>query len=139
MKTAVERFEEKYTPEPMSGCWLWIGSTLLGGYGQFRNNGFILAHRWAYNQFKGLVPAGRVVRHSCDTPCCVNPDHLSVGTHAENSADMVRQGRGNGQKKTHCVNGHEFNEKNTYQDIKRSRRQCRACNSNAFRKEKALR
>lgn len=50
---------------------------------------------------------------------------------------MVRRGRSNGQKRTECVNGHPFDEANTYQDVKRSRRQCRKCNSLAGRRERA--
>ncbi len=50
-------------------------------------------HRVSYEAYKGSIAPGLVVRHSCDTPCCVNPDHLSVGTHVDNAMDMVSRGR----------------------------------------------
>src|SRR5690606_22558767 len=51
------------------------------------------AHRAAYRIFKGEIPAGLKVLHSCDTRCCVNPEHLRLGTQAENIADMIVRGR----------------------------------------------
>lgn len=50
-------------------------------------------HRFVYEQMKGEIPKGLVVRHTCDTPNCIAPDHLILGTPAENSADMVKRGR----------------------------------------------
>lgn len=104
MRPAVDRFMDKVMPEPMSGCWLWTGCALPSGYGNFRDGGgMTLAHRFAYGQFVGAIPSGGVVMHKCDTPCCVNPEHLSIGTHADNVADKVKKGRQRGPKqKTHC-------------------------------------
>lgn len=130
----LERFEAKYVPEPNTGCWLWFGAELNYGYGQFRNDGHALAHRWSYSHFIGPIPEGLIVRHRCDTPCCVNPDHLELGTYVDNMADKVRRGRHENQQKTQCKNGHPFDETNTRWDHKRGRRQCRACGSQAFRK-----
>lgn len=53
----------------------------------------IKAHRASYIVHKGPIPDGMVVRHACDNPPCVNPDHLDVGTDLDNMADMVRRGR----------------------------------------------
>src|SRR5690606_42153315 len=70
----IERFEEKYIPEPNTGCWLWVGALGTGaGYPKFWDGVQIRdGHRWAYEAFKG-DPHGYVVKHECDTPSCVNP------------------------------------------------------------------
>lgn len=91
----LERLLSKVMPEPMSGCWLWTGSVVRAGHPSFNFNGKTSAgHRVAYMAFKGVIPRGMSVCHRCDTPCCVNPDHLWLGTHAENMRDMSIKGRG---------------------------------------------
>lgn len=86
---AVDRFERLCVPEPNTGCVLWIGATSRAGYGSFWDGGrFWRAHRWAYAQIYSEQPSEVVLMHRCDTPCCVNPDHLSAGTQADNLADM---------------------------------------------------
>lgn len=73
-------------------CWPWKGREK--GYGQARFGGqAISAYRLAYILEKGEVPEGMVVCHSCDNPPCCNPAHLWVGTHSENTLDMVKKGR----------------------------------------------
>lgn len=81
-----------------SGCWEWAMSRFRSGYGQLHikeggKNRSCLAHRIAYETMKGPIPEGLFVMHGCDNPCCVNPDHLSIGTATENMRDMVRRGR----------------------------------------------
>lgn len=86
--------EERSIPVPFSGCWLWMLSTRVTGYGQLTYRGEAwLAHRLSYTAFKGPIPAGMLVQHSCDEPLCVNPDHLTAGTDATNNLDKQRKGR----------------------------------------------
>lgn len=90
-----DRFADKYVIDPNTGCWNWTGATVSGGYGhlgRYRAEP-VLAHRFSYEHHKGPVPDGHIVRHTCHNAKCVNPDHLVVGTHADNMADMARAGR----------------------------------------------
>ena len=79
-------------------CIIAEGCKDKGGYGYKRHNGKNWkAHRWAYTQAHGHIPKGQVVRHRCHNPACINPDHLVLGTQADNMQDMVdadRQSRG---------------------------------------------
>ena len=91
---ALERFMNFVIPEPMSGCWLWLGNLARGNYGQFRiHTKDVRASRASYEFFKGKIPSGLLVRHRCDNSYCVNPDHLEIGTHLDNYHDMVKRGR----------------------------------------------
>lgn len=93
MKSNYQRFIEKvHFSGP--GCWEWLASKDKDGYGRFRWGAEkTRAHRAAYMLFKGQIVGDLVVMHSCDNPGCVNPDHLSLGTNADNTADMVAKGR----------------------------------------------
>ncbi|MNS92427.1 hypothetical protein D3C72_1265650 [compost metagenome] len=77
-------------------CWIWTGTKQPTGYGiiivdeQKRRK---LTHRLAFEVYKGPIPPGMCVCHRCDVPLCFNPDHLFLGTTAENNFDRIRKGR----------------------------------------------
>ena len=98
MKTLEERFNEKWVPVPESGCWIWTAGLNSKGYGTVRDGQTLkMTHRVSYELHVGQIPDGMHVLHKCDTPACVNPAHLFLGTHADNMTDKVskcRQSKG---------------------------------------------
>lgn len=95
MKTFRERFDEKWELEPNSGCWLWSGALKDNAYGWMRNESGVhtRAHRLAWGIYRGLIPDGMGVLHTCDVVACVNPEHLFLGSQQDNVADMMAKGR----------------------------------------------
>ncbi len=81
--------------EKTNSCWVWKGAMHRKGYGKlcFRGNKTAVASRVSYELFKGAIEEEMLVCHTCDTPACVNPDHLWLGSHKENMIDMVQKGR----------------------------------------------
>jgi HNH endonuclease len=92
--TVEERIERDTFFEPNSGCWLFAGPIDDFGYGRIRiGKKKVRVHKHTYEQDNGPLPEGVILRHSCDMPCCWNPDHLLTGTHADNRNDAMLRGR----------------------------------------------
>ncbi len=100
---AKQRFQDKIMviAGMEDACHLWTAQLDKNGYGQFAMTykSKWQAHRAAYQLFVGPIPAGKIVMHICDQPRCVNPDHLRVGTQADNMADKMAKGRWRGGRK----------------------------------------
>lgn len=76
------------------GCIIFTACLNKHGYGSVKVDGKTkLAHRVAYEKAYGPIPEGLVVMHSCDTPACIEPTHLSVGTQKQNVDDMIAKNR----------------------------------------------
>jgi hypothetical protein len=126
-----KRILSKSIPEPNSGCWLWIAYVDQKGYGRLSTNVRTKperAHRLSYQVFKGPIENKKHVLHKCDTPSCVNPEHLFLGTSFDNMRDMSEKNRHSQRHKTHCPKGHLYSGLN-----ERGARVCQTC-----RREQAL-
>lgn len=95
LMTLPSRFWAKVEKRGPEDCWLWTGATTYGGYGVIGvgHAKLVRAPRVSYEMVHGPIPLGMVVRHKCDTPRCVNPNHLEIGTMRQNVADARSRGR----------------------------------------------
>lgn len=145
-----ERLLRWSSPEPNTGCWLWMGVVGNHGYGvvSFTRKPktlWALAHRLSYEEFIGPIPKGLHIDHLCRVRCCINPQHLEPVTCAENlrrgivtteAARKVMLANKAANPKTHCPHGHEFTVENTR--IYKGHRHCRACQQYVNRAMKFL-
>jgi len=116
-----DRFWENVSPEPNSGCWLWLGHADAYGYGQFWMSGKIhTAQRASWMLFRGPFLSSMQIDHICRTPSCVNPDHLRVITKSENLSSRE-------MKKTKCSRGHPLVGENLFLERNGKVRRCKLC------------
>lgn len=135
---ALRRLVAKVRRDPVTGCWLWQGSTNPKGYGRLCYRGAPRqCHRVAYTLLAGPIPGGLQIDHTCRTRHCCNPTHLEPVTARENLL------RGNTvtarhATKTHCDSGHRLTEDNVYRHP-RGFRYCRTCKRTRDRAYRASR
>lgn len=125
-----ERFWAKV--QKTDGCWLWTASRNTRGYGRasIGRGRHTFAHRLAFALANGDFDNRLDVCHRCDNPQCVRPDHLFLGTRADNMADAKAKGRlWIGPRVDACHRGHAYSPENTAIDPKTGKRRCRACHA----------
>lgn len=124
-----------------SGCWLFTGTKAGKGYGAVSVNGTMqYTHRVYFFAHTGMWPGRLQVCHTCDTPNCVNPSHLFLGTNVDNVRDRVnknRCSRGKKELSATCGKGHMFTPENTYWEMPRGVRHCIECRRESQRNRKA--
>lgn len=118
-----------------TGCWEWQGARVGRGYGHLRfGQKYTYAHRVAWELTNGRIPSGLVVCHRCDNPPCCRPEHLFIGTQAENLQDMAAKRR---RQLKVCKRGHPIPDANVYFTADGRRHQCMACAKDAGAKRYA--
>ena len=118
----IEQLMERVSPEPNTGCWLWTGAVNRQGYGRVRiDKKHVGVHRLVYELTTGKALGRLFGCHSCDTPLCVNPQHIFAGTQKDNMADASLKGRIVGPPtKDNCKCGEPFS-------LRRGAKVCRPC------------
>lgn len=136
--TERERFDAKWKLNLENGCWEWLAST-WHGYGIFycsEERCGTNAHRVAWRLYKGPIPDGLHIDHLCRNRRCVNPDHLEPVTQAINNLRVPNNIADRARARTHCPQGHLYDEANTYL-LKDGRRDCRECRNQAQRNRRS--
>ena len=134
---------ERHIERAGSGCWIWTGASWKGygitstGYKADGNQRQVMAHRLMYELLIGPIAPGLDLDHLCRNPPCVNPAHLEPVTRRENLLRGIGITATNAAK-THCVNGHPFDEANTY-ICSNGTRKCRECSRRISRRAQAAR
>lgn len=101
------RFLSKFKQGTPDECWEWESLKINSGYGKFSvNEKYFLTHRLSYELFKGEIPEGLCVLHTCDNRLCVNPNHLWLGTKRDNKLDCQKKGR--------CPAHHKFTKRSSW-------------------------
>ena len=125
----LERMNSHTSTSDPDACWLWGGYRDRYGYGRVRG---VLAHRISYTLFVGEIPAGLQLDHLCRNRSCINPRHLEPVTARENTLRGLT-GAARNALKTHCPQGHPYDEANTVRDSNGARR-CRTCRRARYRR-----
>lgn len=122
-KLSTEHF---YNGEP---CWEWTSPLMYKGYGRFYGNGkHVLAHRWSYEHYRGPIPDGLQIDHLCRVRHCVNFAHMEVVTGKVNTRRGMSARRNQPRvRRTHCPQGHPYNEENTSISSTTGWQDCRIC------------
>lgn len=145
-KSVLVRFQEKYTVDPETGCWLWKACIAPNGYGLFHDGKLMGAHRFSYMFHIGNIPTDFDLDHLCRVRRCVNPNHLEAVPHSENvrrglSPSIIVRANAERQKaRTHCPKGHEYTAENIYVQISKrdgNYRVCKTCRKASYEKSNA--
>ncbi len=128
-----EKFLSRIRVNQLSGCWNWVGSINVYGYGMlYLKSGKpkhvgVYAHRFSYDLFNGPIIKDLVVDHICRNRACVNPEHIRSVTRTINTIENSEGASAKNKIKRACIRGHEFNEQNTYRYISKKGYACRSC------------
>ncbi len=114
-----KRFHKGYIINPESNCWIWQSPIDNFGYGKITfEKKSCYAHRISYFLSNGYFPNELLVCHHCDNTSCVNPKHLFLGTHADNSRDKIKKGRQKFPSKGHNLGEYNPNAKLNLKSVK---------------------
>jgi hypothetical protein len=142
----IDRFNDLYSPEPNTGCWIWLGYLRGIGYGLIASDPDsdskvrrLSAHRASYQMFRGPIPEGLEIDHKCKMPCCVNPQHLEAVPPLVNKERSDSPATINAKKKF-CKNGHSLDDPSVYtwNGRKRLCRICRAAYCRRYNQDRKL-